>query len=318
MNKRFALVLSLVAAASLVAMSDADARRIGGGRSLGAQRAAPPAITKPAPSTTPSGAASDPVMPRTAAAPPAAGAAAAKAPAAGASRWLGPLAGIAAGLGLAALMSHMGLSESFGSFLLLLLLVGAGIFVVRMFLARRMAPAQATPGRSPLQRAMPVSEPVFAPVSPPVSEPAFAARPASVATTTGNPSHWPAGFDAPHFAQQALAQFREVQLAFDRADRAALSAVMTPALLAEVSGQLNAGGLSALHTGSVFPTLDAEVLDVTTEGIEHWVSVRFHGTVREDGSLAAEPFDEQWNLVKPVDDSTGWLIAGIQQTIAAP
>ena len=28
-----------------------------------------------------------------------------------------------------------------------------------------------------------------------------------------------------------------------------------------------------------------------------------------------EPFDEVWNLVKPVDGSTGWLVAGIQQQV---
>ena len=35
-------------------------------------------------------------------------------PPSGTSRWLGPIAGIAAGLGLAALLSHFGLSEGFG------------------------------------------------------------------------------------------------------------------------------------------------------------------------------------------------------------
>ena len=53
------------------------------------------------------------------------------------SRWLGPIAGIAAGLGLAALMSHLGLSEGFGSILLMGLAIFAGIYVLRMFLGRR-------------------------------------------------------------------------------------------------------------------------------------------------------------------------------------
>jgi predicted lipid-binding transport protein (Tim44 family) len=41
--------------------------------------------------------------------------------------------------------------------------------------------------------------------------------------------------------------------------------------------------------------------------------VRFSGTAREGGAL--EPFDEVWNLAKPVDGSSGWLIAGIQQQV---
>ena len=42
-------------------------------------------------------------------------------------------------------------------------------------------------------------------------------------------------------------------------------------------------------------------------------SVRFHGTLREDGNPTAQPFEELWHLVKPVNGSSGWLLAGIQQ-----
>src|SRR5690606_32203333 len=53
----------------------------------------------------------------------------------GASRWFGPIAGIAAGLGLAALLSSMGLgaaaAEFIGSLLLIALLVFAAIFIFR-------------------------------------------------------------------------------------------------------------------------------------------------------------------------------------------
>jgi predicted lipid-binding transport protein (Tim44 family) len=59
-------------------------------------------------------------------------------------------------------------------------------------------------------------------------------------------------------------------------------------------------------------SLEADVLEVTTEDRQHWASVRFWGVLREDGG-PARPFDETWNLTKPVDDSSGWLLAGIQQ-----
>ena len=58
--------------------------------------------------------------------------------------------------------------------------------------------------------------------------------------------------------------------------------------------------------------LDAEVLEVATEGDRHWASVRFTGTLREGGGVPA-PFDEVWNLSKPVDGKPGWMLAGIQQ-----
>jgi predicted lipid-binding transport protein (Tim44 family) len=41
--------------------------------------------------------------------------------------------------------------------------------------------------------------------------------------------------------------------------------------------------------------------------------VHFSGAVREAHGAAAEPFAEVWNLVKPADGSSGWLLAGIQQ-----
>ena len=45
----------------------------------------------------------------------------------------------------------------------------------------------------------------------------------------------------------------------------------------------------------------------------HWASVRFSGTVREAPRREPESFAEVWNLVKPADGSSGWLLAGIQQ-----
>ena len=47
------------------------------------------------------------------------------------------------------------------------------------------------------------------------------------------------------------------------------------------------------------------------------VSVRYHGLIREEKDGAAAPFDEVWHLVKPVDGSHEWAIAGIQQMAAA-
>jgi predicted lipid-binding transport protein (Tim44 family) len=35
--------------------------------------------------------------------------------------------------------------------------------------------------------------------------------------------------------------------------------------------------------------------------------------VRETADTEAVGFEEVWNLVKPIDGSSGWLLAGIQQ-----
>ena len=60
-------------------------------------------------------------------------------------------------------------------------------------------------------------------------------------------------------------------------------------------------------------TLNAEVLDVATEGDAHVVSVRFSGLIREQAEGNPEPFSEVWHLEKPVNGRSGWLVAGIQQ-----
>lgn len=312
-----------LAAAALLAADLADARRLGGGKSLGAQRqsAAPAQPAAPGAGTTSNatpaaapgaGPASNPVMPPSAGAASAAKPAmpAAAAPASGASRWLGPVAGLAAGLGLAALASHLGFSEELASFLLLGLLAVAAIVVVRMLLARR------TPARAPMPYAGAGAGLGGKPggyetqVPPPAHfEPVFGGRTGREAPSVGE-RRLPPGFDAAGFAREARKQFLAVQAAHDRQDAKTLADVMTPELHREIVREMN-------ETGAARPTeiatVEAEVVDVSTEGSTHWASVRFTGTAREGGVL--EPFDEVWNLAKPVDGSSGWLIAGIQQQV---
>ncbi|HEY3178726.1 MAG TPA: TIM44-like domain-containing protein [Casimicrobiaceae bacterium] len=300
MKSFLALAIGAMTAVALLSADVADAKRLGGGRSFGMQRqnVAP---SQPAPSVAPRpGAASDPVMP----AQPAAAAARAATPAApapsGMSRWLGPIAGIAAGLGLAALMSHLGLSESFGSLLLVGLLVIGAIFLVRRFLLPRStaSPVAAGANRTPYIASTP---------PPPL---ASRVEPTLNSGTSSAVKFLPPGFDTEAFLQQAKLQFRRLQGAYDKADRTALSDVMTPALFAEVSREIDERDS---HVPTEVAALDAEILEVVTEGRQHVASVRFNGLVREDGAAQPKPFVEIWNLVKPVDGSSGWLLAGIQQ-----
>jgi predicted lipid-binding transport protein (Tim44 family) len=310
MNHRFLLVA--ICAAALCAATAVDAARMGGGRSFGTQRpsvsaphATPPAATTPSGNV--SGPAADPVMPRTAA-PPAAPATARAAPGAtppaGASRWLGPLAGIAAGIGIAALLSHFGVSGGFADVLLLALFAFGAVMLARLFMARRFAAAG--------------SDALAAPRAPGDGEPnagdRFEPRFGGASQVKAVPPHWPPGFDAERFARQAMQQFRAVQRAYDNGDTAALADVMTPELYTETVKDLRSRGV---HVPTAFDSLESEVVDVSTEADLYWVSVRFKGLAREDGAAVAQPFDEVWNLSKPVDGSSGWLVAGIQQSVPA-
>src|SRR6187402_2350993 len=130
MNRMLTLAAVVLALTAWLAADVADAKRLGGGRSFGAQRQMTPAPSTP--NATPSA----PSYPSPSVAPKAAPATAGAAPS-GMSRWLGPIAGLAAGLGLAALLSHFGLSETFASFMLIALLVVGGVLLLRFFLARR-------------------------------------------------------------------------------------------------------------------------------------------------------------------------------------
>src|SRR3546814_16455623 len=111
-SSRF-LAAALLLAATMVMILvsfDAEARRLGGGRSFGRQSLN---ITKQRQAVTP---------PAAKTAPNASSSAASGAARTGLSRWLGSVAGIAAGLGLAALLSPFGLSGAF----LAMLWIGRG------------------------------------------------------------------------------------------------------------------------------------------------------------------------------------------------
>ena len=303
MKRLFVIALAASASFALVHADLADAARIGGGRSFGMQRSITPA---PAPRTAPStngfsGPADRPVMPATpgaAASRPAAGAAASANTASRGSRWLGPLAGIAAGLGLAALFSHFGLSEGFGSLLLLVLLAVGVIALIRAMSARRASEPFQYAGASPREHSRPEPDrPIDTTWGAPVD-------------MTSNAGKYPPGFDPLPFIAQAKQQFRRLQAAYDRGDRASLADVTTPEMSAEIGRDLDARR-PQIPTDVV--TLDADVLEVVQEGARYVATVRFHGTLREDGNAIAQPFEEMWHLVKPVDGSSGWLLAGIQQ-----
>src|SRR5204862_987563 len=125
----------------------------------------------------------------------------------------------------------------------------------------------------------------------------------------------PAGFDAPAFERVAKMIFIRLQAANDVADLNDLRAFTTPEMFAAIKLDLQERGGATQRTDVV--RVDAEVLDVATETDRQIVSVRFHGLIREDADAAAEPFDEVWHLVKPVDGSREWAIAGIQPVATA-
>jgi predicted lipid-binding transport protein (Tim44 family) len=245
---------------------------------------------------------------------------------------MGPIAGLAAGLGIAALMSHLGLGAEFGNIIMLMLLAVAAIFLVR-FLMRRFMPANGAAANGGMQLAgagagagaarvpqPPTSFPDERPAqfrgnfgSGAAAEPAVTAGSAPIAAAAvAAPANIPAGFDAPAFERIAKMIFIRMQAANDSGDLNDLRTFTTPEMFAAIKLDLQERGESAQRTDVV--RVDAEVLDVAQEADRQIVSVRFHGLVREELEGVAAPFDEVWHLVKPADGSREWAIAGIQQT----
>ncbi|MGE8566447.1 MAG: Tim44 domain-containing protein [Achromobacter sp.] len=322
LSRFVAAALIAVSGAALVTASfDAEARRAGGGSSVGRQSSN---VTQQRQATTPPAAANNTAG--ATAAPAAAGAATAGAAGAaaksGASRWLGPIAGIAAGLGIAALLSSMGLSGAFAEFLGSALLIAAVVFAV-MFIIRRLrgaGPRTATQGafnganNAPGQQQQPMWREALKPTA--AAAPAAAAAAAPVAPPAvlpqvGADNNWfvPGDFDTPAFLKQAKEQFVRIQAVWDSGSTDGLRDFLTDDLITELKPQLAERGAAPNKTEVVL--LNAEMLGIETVSDGHLASVRFSGMLREAPGAEAFRFEEVWNLFKPANG--GWLLAGIQQ-----
>jgi predicted lipid-binding transport protein (Tim44 family) len=206
------------------------------------------------------------------------------APASTGSRWLPILGGLALGGMLGYLFGGSGLM----GILLIAGLVVMAVLAWRALARRRQEAAQ------PMQFAG-MRESVVVPQGSNGSMP--------VAST----SKIPAGFDASGFLRAAKLNFLKLQTANDAGRLEDIREFTTNELYEQLSNE------APERSQTDVVALEADLLELVTEGDKHWASVRFTGTVREAPGAAPEAFAEVWNLVKPADGSSGWLLAGIQQ-----
>lgn len=299
--KKF-LVAALIASLSLgMSVSTVEAKRLGGGTSQGMKRAPAPTPAQPAQPATPTN-------PNHAAATPAANPAMAQA-AAPKRSWMGPIAGIAAGLGIAALMSHLGLGAGMGNFLVMLLIAVAAFFVIRMVMRSFRKPSAAGNGMA------------FAGANPAYVPPAQAQGDFVNAGASGGTSApvqplvetplVPANVDAEAIERAAKVMFVRLQAANDAGNVDDLREFSTPEMFASFKVDLTErqGGQQ-----TDVMRLDARLFEFAEENGQQIASVRYQGLIREQAGLA-QPFDETWHLVRPVGSAadTPWKIAGILQ-----
>ena len=276
MSKFFTLFFVALISFGLTAQ-DADAKRMGGGSSIGKQRS-----TSSQQTATPAKPAQAP-----AAAP------------AGGNKWLGPLAGLAAGGLLASMFMGGGLgglAGGIGNILMILALVGGAFFIFRML---------KKPQPQPVQYAGHTERTAVTDIA------ASGGSAAPVAAMQASSTR-PAWFEDEPFLREAKKQFIRLQDANDRGDINDIHEYVTPEMYAELSMQIRERNGKPNVTEVV--TLNADLADVVTEGGLVIASVRFSGMIREEANGPAAAFSEIWHIQKSQSQpSATWFISGIQQ-----
>lgn len=343
MKNLWSVVLVTVLAFSY---ADADARRLGGGKSVGqqssnvSQREATPAPGTPAQQAATQNTAARPAATTQPATP-------AKRP------WGAMLGGLAAGLGLAWLASSLGLGEAFGNILLFIVLAIAAVAVIGLVMRARSKSAHnpTAMAHSPFafQGAGAAgggasNAPLAQHYSPEKVGNDASARPwesqnstfeamqqhtastqplgrsgSMIGSALAGSQNWgvPADFDTQGFLAAAKRNFITLQSAWDRADINTLRSMMTDDMLGEIRTQLTEREAQrAAHTAHTNQTdvvmIEAQLLGIEDLGHAYMASVEFSGMIREEVSAGPAPFREVWNMTKPKNGTSGWLVAGLQ------
>ncbi len=278
--KRFLLLLTLTLASFSMLSVTAEAKRMGGGGSIGQQRTMSPQQASKAPAAAPAPAA----------------------PAAG-NKWLGPLAGLAIGAGLGAMFAGGmgGLGGAMGGILMALLAAGLVMFLVSRF---RKSQAQ--------QPTMQYAGSGTSSYQPESRQQPFAGGSAATNVPLANSSsNIPADFPAEAFLRSAKTSFIRLQAANDRKDLNDIREYTTPEMFAEISLQLQERGDAPQKTD--VQTINTQIVEVVNEGDYAIASVRMSGQLSENNGTP-ENFDEIWHVQKHLrDEKAVWLLSGIQQ-----
>lgn len=278
--KRFFLSFGIVLTCfSLLAAPAAEAKRFGGGGSIGKQRSISPQQMQKSPSAAPA-----PAAPPTAA------------PQSTGNKWLGPLAGLAIGAGLGALFAGGGLGGAMSGILTALAVAAVIMLLISLF------------RRKPIAAAAPMQ---YAGAGAPYGGAAEPVQPVATGASAPVAANIPADFPVDAFLRSAKTSFIRLQAANDRKDLNDIREYTTPEMFAEISMQLSVRDNSLQKTDVV--SINADLLEVAHEGEIAIASVRMTGQLRENDG-ASESFDEVWHVQKNLkDEKAVWLLSGIQQ-----
>ncbi len=271
--KQFLMMLTIALTSLTLFAANAEAKRMGGGGSIGKQRT---------------------MAPQQAATAPTASAAPAAAPAAG-NKWLGPLAGLAIGAGLASLFMGGGLGGAMGSILMMVALAALVMFGISMYRKKQQSSMQYAGHPSPSYGQAETQQ--------------YAGSSAAVAAPIA--SNIPADFPVEAFLRSAKMSFIRLQAANDRKDLNDVREYTTPEMFAEVSMQFQERGDASQATEVI--NINTVLLQVVNEDDHAIASVRMTGQLSENKGAAEsfdEIWHVQKDLK---DSKAVWLLSGIQQ-----
>ncbi|WAK02269.1 Tim44 domain-containing protein [Methylobacter sp. YRD-M1] len=121
----------------------------------------------------------------------------------------------------------------------------------------------------------------------------------------------PAGFDTQAFLSGAKTAFKTLQKAWDDRDLAEIRGLTTDKVFAEIQDQLKA---SSEENRTDILKLDAELLEVREVGSELQAVVLFDVIMREDADAQTNQVREVWHFIKPKNSiQPTWYLDGIQQ-----
>lgn len=196
-----------------------------------------------------------------------------------ASKWGGPLAGLFAG----GLLAYLFMGHGIGSGLVTWLVISSLSMMLLSFLRNRL---QSTPSYSQSHIS------------------AFTGN-----TQTSTASITPIGFDAAAFLRNAKVQFIRLQAAYDSKNLADIREFCSPEVFGEIQLQLQERG-DALNQTEVV-SLNALLLETTTEAQGMVASVAFSGLIKENGDTE-KSFSEIWHFSKDISKNN-WIVTGVEQ-----
>lgn len=293
-------MLVLLLGTFALSIQDAEAARIGGGRSFGSR----PAMNQPAQSNAVNRPSATQNQPGAAAAAPNRG-------------MFGGMGGMLGGLLAGSLLGSLLFGGGFsgGGFMDILLLGIVAFLAFKLFSRKRAAssasPASAGAGAPAGAAAAPSQPTMFSQASEAASagwsklqnQPA-----AQVASPAGVPV--PAGFDVEEFLRGAKVVYNRLQDSWDKRNLSDIGQFSSPAVMEELRRQF---AEDPTPSTTQILMLKANLLGVEEGAGEQRAQVLFEASLRESNAGMAEDVREVWHFVRQVEGDTMWRLDGIQQ-----